>query len=63
MTDHKKPTHNVYTVIETNSSKAYWLKIGAGWECKDGSINCEFNALPVNGKVNVRPVNEGEPEA
>lgn len=46
-------THNVYTINE-GSSKNYWLQIGSGFENKDGSINIIFNALPLNGKIQVR---------
>ena len=45
---------DVYTVVDTKSGKAVWVKIGAAFTNKDGSINVRLDALPVNGTLQVR---------
>ena len=34
--------------------RPYWMPIGSGRVNKDGSFNLTFDALPLDGKVNVR---------
>lgn len=43
----------VFTVIERNN-KSYWSKLGRGYLNKDRSINIFLDALPLNGKLQVR---------
>ena len=51
----RTPDFEAYTVIEREGQeRGYWLRIGAGWENRDGSINVVLNALPVNGRLNLR---------
>ena len=46
---------DVYTVIERNGlSKPYWLKIGAGFVNRDGSLSVVLDAIPPNGRLQVR---------
>ena len=45
---------DVDTVVDTKSGKAVWVKIGAAFTNKDGSINVRLDALPVNGTLQVR---------
>ena len=50
----------VYTIIsnQNGNSKNYWLRIGAAFTNRDGSLNVVLNALPTNGKLNIREVNK-----
>lgn len=48
----------VFTVIDkTETSEEYWLKIGRMFPHKngDGGFNILLNALPLNGKLVVKP--------
>lgn len=47
---------DVFTIRESEKEgeKGWWIKIGSCWECKDGSWNVFLDALPVNGKLNIR---------
>ncbi|MFI4978305.1 MAG: hypothetical protein ACHQC8_06515 [Solirubrobacterales bacterium] len=46
---------DVFTVIDKGEGKkAYWCKVGSAWENQDGSWNILLDALPVNGKLNMR---------
>ncbi|MCC6806771.1 MAG: hypothetical protein IT381_05070 [Deltaproteobacteria bacterium] len=45
--------YEVFTVIERNN-KSYWSKLGRGYLNKDGSINVFLDALPVNGRLQIR---------
>ncbi len=48
--DHK----NVYTVVDSKSGKAIWVKIGAAFTNRDGSLTVRLDALPLNGTMQVR---------
>ncbi len=55
MTEKKKPAYHAYAVIRyRKDDKAYWNRIGVGWDNKDGSINVQLNALPIDGRINLR---------
>lgn len=55
----KTPDFHVYTVVERKrQERARWLRVGGGWENKDGSINVALDALPVNGRLNIRAADE-----
>ncbi len=41
--------------------KSIWTKIGSAFENKDGSLNIYLNALPLDGKLQVRTRKEAEP--
>lgn len=46
---------DVYTIIEKGEGKkSYWCKVGSAWEAKDGSWQIVLDALPVNGRLNMR---------
>ncbi len=45
----------VYTVIERGEhQKSIWLRIGAAFTNRDGSLTLRLDALPVNGTLQVR---------
>jgi len=53
---------DVFTIIEKGEGKkTYWCKVGSAWEAKDGSWQIVLDALPVNGRLNMRDPYE-EPE-
>jgi hypothetical protein len=53
---------DVYTIIERDDAKPFWLKIGAAFANRDGSINIKLNALPVNGVLHVRDADDSKKE-
>ena len=50
----KNQLKEVFTIIETGEEKNRWIKIGVAFVNKDNSINVVLNALPINGKLNIR---------
>ncbi|MBA2565252.1 MAG: hypothetical protein H0V09_07490 [Gemmatimonadetes bacterium] len=60
----RQPTHTVYTIVETGGEKNRWLECGIAFTNRDGSLNLLLNALPVNGRLQVRTSNgRGERDA
>ena len=50
------PTHTCFSIRERgDGKKAFWTAIGSAWTNKDGSLNLRLDALPVDGKITVRP--------
>ncbi|HPW46038.1 MAG TPA: hypothetical protein PKU96_06705 [bacterium] len=45
---------DVFTIIEGKEGKSRWVKIGSAYGNKDGSINVILDALPCDGKVQIR---------
>jgi hypothetical protein len=46
---------DVFTIIEKEGwDKSVWLKVGAAFENRDGSLTLFLDAFPVNGKLHVR---------
>lgn len=54
MENARKPGKAVYTIIEKEGSKSIWVRIGWAHVNQDGSYNLQLDALPVNGKLQVR---------
>lgn len=46
-------------MVERGPGKSFWVRIGAGFTNRDGSMNLHLDALPINGKLQVR---EWEPD-
>lgn len=44
----------VYTIIDKGAGKSVWIRIGWAHVNHDGSYNLTLDALPVNGKLQVR---------
>lgn len=44
----------VYTVVEREKGKSFWVKLGVGFVNHDGSLNLKLDAVPVNGTLQVR---------
>jgi hypothetical protein len=53
----KKTTtlRQVFTIVERNG-KSFWVRIGTAFVNKDGSETVYLDALPVNGKLQIRTV-------
>lgn len=43
---------------EGKDRKSFWTKVGSAFANKDGSINVYLNALPINGKLQIREANK-----
>ncbi len=57
------PTGFVYTIVSREGKDDRWVRVGAAWLNKDYSLNIELDALPVNGRLQVRaPREDGEGE-
>jgi hypothetical protein len=53
MEEHTKNMKAVFTVVE-RGGKSFWVRIGAGFTNRDGSLNLRLDAIPVNGMLQVR---------
>jgi hypothetical protein len=53
----------VYTIVERqNSEKKHWVRIGNAFVNRDQSINVRLDAVPVNGQIHIRDIDEEERE-
>ena len=59
----KKVAWDVFTVVDKTDAKPFWQRLGAGFENKDGSINITMNALPCNGRLQLRRPKAKEQQA
>ncbi|MBW2462052.1 MAG: hypothetical protein JRH11_10435 [Deltaproteobacteria bacterium] len=66
----EKPTKNykvVYTIVErARDRKKFWLRIGAAFTNRDGSLNVHLDATPVNGQLQIRdykPLEDRNPQS
>ncbi len=44
----------VYTVIKKADGKDLWLRIGSAFVNRDGSLNVFLDAMPTNGRLQIR---------
>jgi hypothetical protein len=52
----QQPTYQAYTVVKREGQDDYWLNIGAAFMHQDGDgYNIILQALPINGKIVLRP--------
>ena len=52
----QQPTYQAYTVIKRDGQDDFWLAIGAAFMHQDGDgFNVVLQALPINGKIVLRP--------
>ena len=59
----QQPTYQAYTVVKREGQDDFWLNIGAGFEHQDGKgINILLQALPIDGKVVLRPPKDSTDE-
>lgn len=59
-----QPTHKVYTVEDREGEKEpFWTRIGSAFPHKDGNgFNIVLSALPLNGRLVLREIEDEEPE-
>ena len=52
----QQPTYQAYTVVKREGQDDFWLNIGAAFMHQDGDgFNVMLQALPINGKIVLRP--------
>lgn len=52
----QQPTYQAYTVVKREGQDDFWLNIGAAFMHQDGEgFNVVLQALPINGKIVLRP--------
>jgi hypothetical protein len=57
------PTHKIFSIRNRGEGKkASWTEIGIGFTNKDGSLNLTFNCIPVDGKCQIRKVEQWKNE-
>jgi len=45
----------VYTIVQrARDGKRFWLRIGAAFLNRDGSLNVQLDAMPTNGTLQIR---------
>jgi len=44
----------VYTIRTDQQNRNWWRQIGVAWENADGSLNVILDALPLDGKLQIR---------
>ena len=55
MANGKTFTHKAFQIRDRGEDKkASWTEVGVGFTNKDGSINLILNAIPIDGKVQLR---------
>ena len=51
----KSQIMEVYTIVDKEGfERSFWLKIGAAFRNRDNSINLYLDALPLNGRLQIR---------
>lgn len=55
----KRTARQVFAISERNG-KSYWIRIGAAFVNHDGSETVLLDALPVNGRLQIRAAQETE---
>lgn len=53
-----------YTIVERDKDgRKFWVRVGAAFVNRDGSLNVRLDAMPVNGQLHIRdyqpPENRG----
>lgn len=56
MTEETKRKYKVaYAVVEREKDgKSFWTKVGAAFPNRDGSLSVWLDAMPINGKIQIR---------
>jgi hypothetical protein len=56
-----KPFQTVYTIVERErDGHKFWLKIGAAFQNRDGSLHVKLDAIPTNGQLHIRESKSAE---
>jgi hypothetical protein len=57
-----QPRYRAYSVIQRTGRRDFWAPIGAAFSHNDGlGLNILLSALPLDGKVVLRPAKEKDP--
>ena len=49
--------------VQQKGTKAFWNKVGAAWQHKDGKgMTLQLETLPINGRIVLRQPSEQKPE-
>jgi len=53
---------NVFSPVESSKEpkRTFWLRVGNAYVNRDGSINVYLDAMPMNGRLQLRESNEKE---
>lgn len=67
MSEEQKRNYKVaYAVVEREKDgKSFWTKVGAAFPNRDGSLSVSLDAVPINGKIQIRdpqPFRAGDKE-
>lgn len=54
MADRKDVLTVVEYTLKDGTAKSRWTKVGSAWTNRDGSLSITLDALPINGKLQVR---------
>lgn len=59
----RRPPLAAFSIIEKEGlERPVWHKVGVAWVNRDGSINVQFDSLPLGGKVQLREERERSPQ-
>ena len=51
----------VYTIVDKEGfERSFWVKVGACFPNRDGSLNVYLDALPLNGRLQIREKGKGD---
>ena len=54
MESETKGLQAVYTIVKKADGKDLWLRIGSAFPNRDGSLSVLLDAVPTNGKLQIR---------
>ncbi len=54
MESENKGLQAVYTIVKKADGKDLWLRIGSAFPNRDGSLSVFLDAVPTNGKLQIR---------
>lgn len=50
-----RPIKLAYTIVEREKDgRKFWVRVGAAFVNRDGSLNVRLDAMPVNGELHIR---------
>lgn len=53
----------VYTIVERErDGRKFWVRVGSAIQARDGQINVQLDALPLNGTLAIREARTTNPE-
>lgn len=53
MAERNQEPRNVFAITE-KGERSFWTKVGVAYDCRDGSITVQLDALPVSGRLQIR---------